>query len=188
MKFFRNIIAAVNFRYFLRKKHIAALGSAALLLVFSYAAQAQVASISASVNLRQGPGTQYARIAALPRGAAVHINSCRGGWCEIRSSWGVGWVSGRYLSQGYNSAPSYAPAYNSQPQVYLGLNFGSGFYDDGPYYGPYYRPYYRHWNPPYYRPYYRPWRNSGYRPYGRGGWHPGWGVGPAHFPRGKWRR
>ena len=158
--------------------------------------QAQVASVSASVHLRHGPGAQYTRIAALPQGAAVHINSCRGGWCQIRSSWGIGWVSGRYLSQGYNAAP----VYNTQPQVTLGLNIGSGFYDD-PFYAPYYQPYYTGWHPPFYRPWYRPGYRPGFnpgyrpfgphyspRPFGRQGWNPRWGVGPAHFPRGGWRR
>ncbi|MBX8782254.1 SH3 domain-containing protein [Ochrobactrum sp. GRS2] len=165
--------------------------SGLMLLVGTSIVQAQVATVSGTVNLRQGPGTNYTRIAALPRGAAVHIESCRGSWCQIRSSWGIGWISGRYLSQSYQGYNA-APVYNTQPQVTFGLNIGSDFYDD-PFYAPYYQPYYTGWHPPYYRPWYRP----GYRPYGprynprpfgRQGWNPRWGVGPVHFPRGGWRR
>lgn len=160
-----------------------------LLLFGVYDTQAQVASVSASVNLRQGPGTHYGRIAALPRGAAVHVNSCRGNWCQIRSSWGVGWVNGRYLIQGYNTGLVYGSDYAApQSQVYLGLNIGSGFYDD-PYYQPYYKPYYQPNFWPGYRAGYRPYgpRYSP-RPFGREGWNPRWGVGPVRSPGGGWRR
>ncbi len=166
-------------------------------------AQAQVVSVTQTVNLRQGPGVQYARIAALPRGAAVHVDVCRNGWCRVQSSWGIGWTSGRYLS-GANAA-SYAPDYATrQSQLYLGLNIVPGFaYDD-----PFYTPYYNRYSRPYYRPPYRPYYH-GYRPYthyrgphygGGQRWNPRWGVGPVRpshgiphgiphgAARGGWRR
>lgn len=145
MKFIFNNISKSIIKNLLDNKYAVAGVSGVVLLLGSYAAHAQVASVSAAVNLRQGPGAGYGRIAALPRGVNVHINSCRGGWCQIRSSWGVGWVSGRYLLRGYagsNYAPNYAPAYDSdysapQSQVIFGLNIGSGYSDDD-YYSPYY--------------------------------------------------
>lgn len=171
--------------------------SGLMLLAGNYVAQAQTASVSGSVNLRQGPGAKYVRIATLPRGASVHIDYCRGGWCQVRSSWGMGWLSSRYLQQGYNSPPAYTQSYPVQPQVTFGLNLGSGFYNDGPYYRPSYRPYYRSYDRPSYRSGYRFGYRPGYRPYGpyynqrpygREGWNPRWGVGPAHYPDVRRRR
>ena len=63
------------------------------------AAQAQSAITSEAVNLRYGPGAHYLRITTLPRSASVHIDYCRTGWCQIRTSWGIGWVNSRYLLQ-----------------------------------------------------------------------------------------
>lgn len=211
MKFIFNNISKSIIKNLLDNKYAVAGVSGVVLLLGSYAAHAQVASVSAAVNLRQGPGAGYGRIAALPRGVNVHINSCRGGWCQIRSSWGVGWVSGRYLLRGYagsNYAPNYAPAYDSdysapQSQVIFGLNIGSGYSDDD-YYSPYYRPNYRPYYHPNYGPGYRPVFGPGYRPFGpryrpdgpryfprpggREGWNPRWGVGPVHLPLGGWHR
>lgn len=187
----------IHFDTLLKNKMMTVLLSGLMLLAGNYVAQAQTASVSGSVNLRQGPGAKYVRIATLPRGASVHIDYCRGGWCQVRSSWGIGWVSSRYLLQGYNSAPAYSQSYPVQPQVTFGLNIGSGFYDDGGYYDSYYRPYYRPYDRPWYRPGYRSGFRPGYRPYGprynprpygREGWNPRWGVGPAHFPDVRRRR
>lgn len=208
MKFIQNGIFKVISNNLLKNKHVITAISGTMLLLGAYAAQAQVASISSAVNLRQGPGTGYGRIAALPRGVNVHINTCRGGWCQIKSSWGVGWVSGRYLQRGYagsNYAPNYPRAYGSdygsdysgsQSQVIFGLNIGSGYSDDD-YYTPYYRPNYRPFYRPNYGPGYRPNFGPGYRPDGpryfprpggREGWNPHWGVGPVRAPRGGWHR
>lgn len=178
MKFILKIISSRYISSFISRKCIGSGISGAMLLLGSYAAQAQVASVSEAVFLRQGPGAAYGRIATLPRGVNVHINICRGGWCQIRSSWGVGWVSGRYLRRGY-ALPHYASNdtsysfrnydsdyYAPQSGVFLGLNIGSGHsrYD-------YNTPYYHPNGPRYFS-----------RPVGREGWSPRWGVGPAYFP------
>ncbi len=83
-----------------RAKTILLAGKAAMLLgAGTLAVQAQPAITSEAVNLRYGPGVQYVRITTLPRSASVHIDYCRAGWCQIRTSWGIGWVNGRYLLQ-----------------------------------------------------------------------------------------
>ncbi len=46
-------------------------------------ASAATAYVSASVNVRSGPGSNYGRLAALPAGATVNAGSCRNGWCQI---------------------------------------------------------------------------------------------------------
>ncbi len=152
----------------------AAFFTAALFVAAVSGAEAQTLSVTQPVNLRQGPGVKYARIAALPRGAMVHVDYCRNGWCRLRSSWGIGWASRRYLG---SARVPYAPRYAApRSQIYLGLNIGPGFAYDDPFYDPYYRPYYR----PYYWPYHRPY----YRPY----WNPRWGIGPVRPPFWGWRR
>lgn len=167
-----------------KRKSVFILISSAGLLAGTYTVQAQTASVSQSVNLRRGPGERYGRIATLPRGVRVHVDYCRGGWCQIRSSWGLGWVSGRYLQRAYSSGPSYAPAYpRARSQIYLGLNIGPDYFDRDPFYSPYPRPYYR----PNFWPGYRPDRPPYFpRPGGHEGWNPRWGVGPAYPPRRGW--
>lgn len=181
---YRNILYLFNNKI-IKSKTMVAAASGAFLLLGAGAVEAQIAAVSQTVNLRQGPGINYARIAALPRGVSVHIDTCRGGWCQVRSSWGLGWVSGRYLLRG-NAGSNYVPGGGAYPrpqtQIYFGLNVGRNYWD----YDPYYRPYYPHYWPgyrPHYWPGYRPY-HPGYRPYpGRGGgWNPHWGVGPARMP------
>lgn len=149
-------------------KYQVILGGGILLMLGTYAVQAQTAFVTGSVNLRQGPGTQYARIAALPRGVSVHIDMCRAGWCHVRTSWGLGWVSGRYLAHGYPSR-----AYpRRQNNVYFGFDIFPDYRYDEPCY-------HRRCRPDYW-PGYRP-VPPGYNPY-RPSYVPGSGVSPARPP------
>lgn len=140
-------------------------------------AQSQVAVTTGSVNLRQGPGSKDKRITVLPRGAAVHIQACQKGWCHIATSWGTGWVSGRYLGNLHRAAPVYRPVYTPPPQVHFGLNIGPDDYYDDPFYGPDFWPPYGYWNGPDYWPQHNP------LPSLRHHWNPRWGVGPVRPPR-----
>ncbi len=52
-----------------------------------------------SVNLRAGPGTNYARIATIPAGARVNVLRC-GRWCEVIYAGRKGWASAAYIARG----------------------------------------------------------------------------------------
>lgn len=64
-----------------------------------------------TVNVREGPGTQYPVAFQLRKGERVHVDSIRGDWCMINSSEGLfvqcrhlapprgGWVEGRTVSR-----------------------------------------------------------------------------------------
>jgi uncharacterized protein YraI len=51
------------------------------------------------VNLRTGPGTNYARIATIPAGAPVDVLRC-GRWCEVIYAGRRGWASASYIARG----------------------------------------------------------------------------------------
>lgn len=153
------------------KQCLTLLGLIVLSVMIGGQAIAATAITTGNVNVRAGPGARYNKVTTLPRGAAVQVNDCRGGWCHVHTSWGYGWVSGRYLAsqQPIGRRDAYRPAPESK--IYFGLNIGPQWYPDYP---PYRVP--RHsWRP---RP---PWR-------------PVWGVGPAYpppppaasRPRGPW--
>lgn len=120
---------------------------AATLMVLgaSAAAEARPALVTADLNVRTGPGTQYSSIGVIPGGSTAEIGRCQSGWCEI--AWGNlrGFSSRAYLD-GYGPAPVYRPAPPPPPVYYAPRPY---YYGPG-YYGPY-------------RPYYRPWRHRHYR-------------------------
>ena len=51
----------------------------------------------ADVNVRQGPGNAYPRVATLPVGSTAMVTSERLGWLEIRLEGGTGWVYRKWL-------------------------------------------------------------------------------------------
>ena len=88
-----------------------------LLLVVSFAASAQDAFTTRSVNVRAGPDTSYPAVDVLGAGAPVHVMGCLDdwSWCDVAFGDNRGWVYSPYLSyvyQGYR-VPfySYAPAF-----------------------------------------------------------------------------
>lgn len=58
----------------------------------------QAATATASVNVRSGPGTNYAVVDTLRAGQQVDVDRCSGGWCFVEKAGPDGWVSARYLS------------------------------------------------------------------------------------------
>lgn len=123
-------------------------------LLSSGAAFAWTAQSSADLNMRTGPGTRYAPILVIPRGALVEVGACNS-WCSVFYAGYRGFVSGRYLipvSGGY--APP--PVIVVPPPVYR-----PPVYRPPVYRPPHYRP--PNYRPPVYRPEpYRP--QEGYRP------------------------
>lgn len=57
-----------------------------------------VAVVTNDLNVRQGPGTDFAVLGVLPRYSTVSVTKCQPGWCEISTSGGLGWSSSQYLS------------------------------------------------------------------------------------------
>ena len=83
------------------------------------AQQAVTAYTSADLNLRDGPGTYFRVILAMPRGSQVQVSYCSNEdvWCFVQYGQNAGWASSRYLT---SAAPQYAqqtpePQYQ-QPQ------------------------------------------------------------------------
>ena len=65
------------------------------------AAQATEATTATALNLRDGPGTNYARIATMPAGAPVKVKGCRSGWCGVIWRGRKGYASQQGLALGY---------------------------------------------------------------------------------------
>lgn len=62
------------------------------------------------VNQRDGPSTSSRILGSLPKGASVQKIQSQGGWTQIRSSLGTGWMSSRYLSSAASpSRPAQTP-------------------------------------------------------------------------------
>jgi hypothetical protein len=96
---------------------------AAVLVVLSTAtAAASPAITERSAYLRAGPGTSYRIVGMLPRGAAIDVAGCTGGWCEV--PWGGGRT---YVAQSLLALQGTAPAVIVAP----GQPYGAAF--DPPY-------------------------------------------------------
>jgi uncharacterized protein YraI len=111
------------------------IAAAVIVLGASLAAQARPVLVTADLNVRTGPGTQYPSVGVIRGGSNAEVGRCFNGWCEV--VWGGlrGFSSQAYLD---GFGPSYGPSYVTPPPP---------VYTPAPYYGPSY----------YYNPY-RPWR------------------------------
>jgi uncharacterized protein YraI len=76
----------------------AALAAAALIGV-STAASAADAFTTTNLNVRSGPGTNYAVIGTLGAGTRVHLDYCRDGWCNVEQGILHGWASASHLDK-----------------------------------------------------------------------------------------
>jgi hypothetical protein len=92
----------------LRKFALAVIAAVAGVLAFSGAAWALAAVTTADVNVREGPGTRYSIITAIPANTPVDVEGCQSGWCLANIDGLRGWISERYLS-GLVSPPVIAP-------------------------------------------------------------------------------
>jgi uncharacterized protein YraI len=72
----------------------------ALVLALAWPAGAAAfdAMTTGAVNVRSGAGTEFKRLATLPRGTPVAVDRCDEGWCAIKADEVSGWVSARYLA------------------------------------------------------------------------------------------
>jgi uncharacterized protein YraI len=92
--------------------------AATAVVVFLPAAYAAPGVLTSNVNVRSGPGTNYAVVDTVRRGQQVDVQQCQGSWCFIAKPGPDGWVSGNYLSAGGVGAP----VNPTQP----GISFGFG--------------------------------------------------------------
>jgi uncharacterized protein YraI len=77
-----------------------------------------------ALNVRLGPGVQFAKIGALTYGTPVDVQFCQPGWCRIGYWGGTGWVSARYLSA-VPQQRRYVRRYQPAPGIYFRFDFGS---------------------------------------------------------------
>ena len=92
--------------------------AAAAALVFLPAAQAAPGVVTSNVNVRSGPGTNYAVVQAIPGGTAVDVQRCDGGFCYVEGRRVSGWVSAQFLSAGGR------PVNPGNPGVSFGFSVG----------------------------------------------------------------
>ncbi|WP_052951547.1 SH3 domain-containing protein [Devosia soli] len=93
--------------------------AATALVVFLPAAQAAPGTVTSNVNVRQGPGTNYAVVDTVRRGQQVDVQQCQGSWCYIAKPGPDGWISAQYLA-----AAGGAPVNPGQPGISFGFNLG----------------------------------------------------------------
>ncbi len=115
------------------------IAAAMIVLGASLAAEARPVLVTADLNVRTGPGTQYPSVGVIRGGSNADVGRCFNGWCEV--VWGGlrGFSSQAYLD-GFGPPP--APTYVAPPPPPV-------YYQPRPYYNPYYynpyRPWRRHW-------------------------------------------
>lgn len=77
---------------------LTALFSTLTLIVGTSAAMAQPGVATSGVNVRSGPGTNFAKLGALKAGELVDVQECQGSWCFVdRQAGKDGWVAANYL-------------------------------------------------------------------------------------------
>jgi hypothetical protein len=97
--------------------------AAAAVVVFLPAAQAASGTITGNVNVRSGPGTNYAVVDVARTGQQVDVQRCQGSWCYVTKPGPDGWVSASYLNAGGR------PVNPSNPNLSFGFTIGG---PDGP--------------------------------------------------------
>src|ERR1700730_2525469 len=92
-------------------------GLASVLLVVPFAASAQEAYTTRSVNVRAGPDTSYPVVGSLGAGAPVEVFGCIDdwSWCDVGFGYDRGWVYAPYLNYVYQGRRvpfyTYAPTF-----------------------------------------------------------------------------
>lgn len=106
-----------------------AITAAAVVLASATASLATTGWSTGDLNMRQGPGTSYYAVGALPRCASFSIHAENRGWYQVNWQGTVGWVSGRYVAWDNNHCQYRAPVYRApshQPQ-YRAPSHGGGY-------------------------------------------------------------
>ena len=122
-------------------RKLLAVGLASALLAIPFAASAQEAYTTRSVNVRAGPDTTYPVVGSLGVGAPVEIFGCIDdwSWCDVGFGYDRGWVYAPYLNYVYQGRRvpfyTYAPTFGIP---IIGFSLGSywdRYYRGRPWYG-----------------------------------------------------
>ncbi len=92
--------------------------AAAAVVVFLPAANAAPGTITGNVNVRSGPGTNFAVVDVARTGQTVDVQRCQGSWCYVVKPGPDGWVSSTYLTAGGR------PVNPSNPGLSFGFTIG----------------------------------------------------------------
>jgi uncharacterized protein YraI len=93
--------------------------TAAVLATGSAFAASAVAT--GTVNVRSGPGIEYAKISTLQKGTLVDVTECDGGFCFVEKPGTDGWVSASYLGEADD-----ADVADADIPVNFGMSIGPG--------------------------------------------------------------
>jgi hypothetical protein len=74
--------------------------------------------VTGNVNVRSGPGTNFAVVDVARTGQQVDVQQCQGSWCYISKPGPDGWISATYLNAGGR------PANPSNPGLSFGFTVG----------------------------------------------------------------
>jgi uncharacterized protein YraI len=90
-----------------------------------------MARTTADLNLRAGPGTEHGAIAVIPEGAAVEMEQCQPGWCQVTYGGMTGYAAEAYLDANLGTtaaalAPPATDAGIAQATSDLNLRAGAG--------------------------------------------------------------
>ncbi len=116
------------------------LGFAAVVLASPFAATAQEAYTTRSVNVRGGPDTTYPPVAVLWPGAPVQVMGCLDdwSWCDIVFGDDRGWVYAPYLNYVYQGRRvpfyTYAPSFGVPIVTYSLRSYWDRYYRGRPFY------------------------------------------------------
>jgi uncharacterized protein YraI len=110
------------------------LAAASALVLSAGVASAAPAITKSTVTMRAGPGPQYPIVMRVPARAAVDVEGCNSGWCEVNWNGADGYVNAGAL----RLAGAPGPAVSSRSYYYdeepdYGVYVAPGFY--GPAYG-----------------------------------------------------
>jgi hypothetical protein len=89
--------------------------AAALAALAAGTAAADPGVAAKTVNLRQGPGTNYPIIGKIPAGSAVDISACQGQWCTIAWHGQTGYAIAASFYQSDNSGAGVQPPPGAPP-------------------------------------------------------------------------
>ncbi len=98
--------------------------AAAATLASVVIATAAPAQITSNVNLRNGPGTNYAVVGVLRGGTQVDVTQCESSWCYVTASGAGGWVSSNYLAGIQQGQPGVTFGFQIGPDGKPTINFG----------------------------------------------------------------
>jgi uncharacterized protein YraI len=116
-------------------------GLASVLLAIPFAASAQEAYTTRTVNVRAGPDTGYPVVSALGAGAPVQVYGCLDdwSWCDVGFGYDRGWVYAPYLNYVYQGRRvpfyTYAPTFGIPIIAFSVGPYWDRYYHGRPWYG-----------------------------------------------------